>query len=111
MGGVQVGYLGAPENRYPEIRELFLEYQGPHFDGPDIDAREPILFYGVTDHARIGYMIQSDIFVYKDMCVEISAQKGLDYGTSYGYEKGVYVTGSESLPIQNQLNPLEQRMT
>jgi len=40
------------------------------------------------------------------MCIEISVQKGLDYGTSYGYEKGVYITGSESLPIQNQLKPI-----
>ena len=79
---------------------------GPHFDDPDVDAKEPILFYGLTDHACVGYSIEPDVFVYKEMCVEISVQKGLDYGTSYGYEKGTYVTGSESLPIQNDFNPI-----
>ena len=95
------------DNIYPEVRELFLKYVGPHFDDPDLDAREPILFYGLTDHACVGYIIQPDIFEYREMCVEVSTNMSLDYGTSYGYEKGPYVTGNETLPIENYLKPIK----
>jgi inosine-uridine nucleoside N-ribohydrolase len=95
------------DNKYPEVRELFAKYVGPHFNDPALDSREPILFYGLTDHACIGYIIQPDIFEYRELCVEISINKGLDYGTSYGYEKGPYVTGNEMLPMQNHLKPIK----
>ena len=41
------------------------------------------------------------------MCVEVSTNMSLDYGTSYGYEKGPYVTGNETLPIENYLKPIK----
>ena len=96
----------AADNIYPEVRELFVEYVGPHFDDPALDAKEPILFYGLTDHACIGYIIQPDMFEYREMTVEVSRSKGLDYGTSYGYEKGPYITGNGTLPMQNHLKPV-----
>lgn len=96
----------AADNIYPEVRELFVEYVGPHFDDPALDAKEPILFYGLTDHACIGYIIQPDMFEYREMTVEVSISKGLDYGTSYGYEKGPYITGNGTLPMQNHLKPV-----
>ena len=98
--------LTASTSAYPEVAELFKTYVGPHFDDPQLEQAEPILYYGVYDHACLGYAINPDIFTFEEMCVEISVQQGIDYGTSYGYVKGPYVSGNENLPIENNLGPI-----
>jgi inosine-uridine nucleoside N-ribohydrolase len=45
------------DNKYPKVWELFAKYVGLYFNDPALDSREPILFYGLTDHACIGYII------------------------------------------------------
>ncbi|MCY4072289.1 MAG: hypothetical protein OXG60_13410 [Chloroflexi bacterium] len=40
------------------------------------------------------------------MCVEVSIQRGMDYGTSHGYVKGGYVSGEDALPIDSNLEPI-----
>lgn len=96
----------SPSSDYPEVVDLFKRYIGPRFDDPEIDKKAPVLFYGVYDHACLGYVINPDIFTCKEMCVEVSVQQGLAYGTSYGYVKGAYISGNETLPIENDLKPV-----
>ena len=98
--------ITAPTNVYPEVAELFKHYVGPHFDDPKVDEENPILFYGMYDHACLGYAIDPGIFNCEEMCVEVSIQQGIDYGTSYGYVKGSYLSGFEALPIENNLKPI-----
>ena len=96
----------APSSAYPDVAELFKRYIGPRFADPELDRREPVLFYGVYDHACLAWLIQPDIFVCQPMWVEVSARQGMDYGTSYGYIKGGYESGNEALPIESDLEPV-----
>ena len=93
----------APGSDYPEVADLFRRYIGPRFADAELDRREPVLYYGVYDHACLAWLIDPDIFSCERMCVEVSVQQGLDYGASHGYIKGAYVSGNEALPIESDL--------
>jgi len=95
-----------PASDYPEVAALYKAYIGPRFDDPEIDRREPVLFYGVFDHACLGYVIRPAIFTCEAMRVDVSVQPGLDYGVSHGYVKGDYVSGEEALPIESGLQAI-----
>ncbi|MCY4020464.1 MAG: nucleoside hydrolase [Chloroflexi bacterium] len=95
-----------PTGAYPEVADLFRRYIGPRFDDPELDRRAPVLFYGVFDHACLAYVIRPDIFEVLSMCVDVSIQPGMDYGTSHGYVKGSYVSGEDTLPIDSDLEPI-----
>ena len=94
------------DSDYPEVAELFRRYIGPRFDDPDLDRREPVLYYGVYDHACLAWLIEPDIFTCESMCVEVSTLPGLDYGASHGYVRGDYVSGNEALPIESAIEPV-----
>lgn len=95
-----------PASAYPEVAALYRTYIGPRFDDPELDRREPVLYYGVFDHACLGYVIRPEIFACARICVEVSVQPGLDYGVSHGYSKGEYVSGEEALPLDSELKPI-----
>lgn len=95
-----------PAGAFPEVAELFKRYIRPRFDDPELDRREPVLFYGVFDHACLAYLIRPEIFQIMSMCVEVSIQPGMDYGVSHGYVKGDYVSGEDTLPIDSNLEPI-----
>ena len=69
----------APGSDYPEVADLFRRYIGPRFADAELDRREPVLYYGVYDHACLAWLIDPDIFSCERMCVEVSvaARPGL----------------------------------
>ena len=95
-----------PASDYPEVAALYETYIGPRFEDPELDRREPVLYYGVFDHACLGYVIRPEIFTCETMTVDVSLQPGLDYGVSHGYVKGDYVSGEEALPIESGMEPI-----
>jgi len=95
-----------PASAYPEVAALYKQHIGPRFDDPELDRREPVLFYGVFDHACLGYVICPEIFTCVRMCVQVSVQPGLDYGVSHGYVKGDYVSGEDALPLESDLGAI-----
>lgn len=95
-----------PKGDYPEVALLFRRYIGPRFDDPELDRREPLLYYGVYDHACLAWLIDREIFKCERMCVEVSVQQGMDYGASYGYIRGAYESGNEALPIVGDIKPV-----
>lgn len=95
-----------PASAYPEIAALYRTYIGPRFDDPELDRREPALFYGVFDHACLGYVIRPEIFTCEKLCVDVNLQPGLDYGTSHGYIPGEYVSGGNAFPLESDLEAI-----
>ncbi len=94
------------ESDYPEVADLFRRYIGPRFNDPELDRRQPVLYYGVYDHACLAWLIDPGIFTCERICVEVSTQPGLDYGASHGYIQGDYVSGNEALPIETDIEPV-----
>ena len=96
-----------PATDYPEVAALYEKDIGPRFDDPELERREPVLYYGVFDHACLGYVIRPRIFACARMTVDVSVRRGLDYGVSYGYVQGDYVSGEDALPLDSDLEPIK----
>ena len=89
------------------VTRLFKDFLGQYFLNPAIDAKSPRLYYALLDQITIAYIIQPDVVTTKALTVDVDITQGLGYGASYGYVKGLYVSGKDEYPLNNSLPTVE----
>jgi inosine-uridine nucleoside N-ribohydrolase len=89
------------------VTRLFKNFLGQYFLNPEIDAKKPRLYYALLDQITIAAIIQPDVVTMKTLTVDVDITKGLAYGTSYGYMKGLYISGKDEYPLDNSLPAIE----
>ncbi|MCC6904821.1 MAG: nucleoside hydrolase [Anaerolineae bacterium] len=93
--------LTAPTSAHPAAARLIHDYLLRNFEDPAFDRENARLYYGMYDHTVVGYAINPGLYRSIDMNVDVSVIPGPDYGVSYGYEKGPYVSGVDRFPLED----------